>query len=111
MTLTRTFLATLLVAVFAATLTVSGRQDDSPVEALEVPDGFEIAVFAEDVENARTMVLGPEGTLFVGSRTADKLHAVVDRNGDHRADEVILLSDDLDQPNGLAIRDGALYVA
>src|SRR5690606_4907331 len=59
----------------------------------------------------RTMVRGAEGTIFVGSRTAGKLHAVVDADGDHRADRVVLLASDLDQPNGLALRDGALYVA
>lgn len=108
---TRTILASLLAGVFTTVLAVPARQSPSPIDALEVPDGFRVAVFAENVENARFMALGPQGTVFVGSRTAGKLHAVVDRDGDHRADQVVLLASGLDQPNGIAVRNGALYVA
>jgi glucose/arabinose dehydrogenase len=75
------------------------------------PPGFAVTVFAEGVENARSMALGPRGTLFVGSRTSGKVHAVIDSNNDHKADRVLLIARGLDQPNGIAIRDGALYVA
>jgi glucose/arabinose dehydrogenase len=57
------------------------------------------------------MTLGSEGTLFVGSRTAGKVYAVLDQNGDYQADEVITLAEGLNMPNGVAFRDGALYVA
>ena len=57
------------------------------------------------------MALGPQGTVFVGSRTGDKVHAVVDRNGDYKADRVVVIASGLDQPNGVAMRNGALYVA
>lgn len=76
-----------------------------------LPVGFQVTVFAENVENAREMALGPQGTVFVGSLRAGKVHAVVDRNGDHKADRVVLIASGLDQPNGVAIRNGALYVA
>ncbi len=95
---------------FATGLTAAG-QNPSPLDPLVLPEGFHATVFAENVENARTMVLGPGGTVFVGSRTVGKIHAVVDSNGDHRADRVVLLASGLDQPNGLAMRNGALYVA
>jgi glucose/arabinose dehydrogenase len=100
-----------LVAVLGAGTVVSTHQGASPIGKLTVPAGFHIAVFAEGVENARTMVIGPRGTVFVGSRTAGKVHAVVDANGDHKADRVVVLAKGLDQPNGLAMRNGALYVA
>ena len=32
---------------------------DLPLERLQLPDGFEIGVFADDVENARSMTLSP----------------------------------------------------
>jgi glucose/arabinose dehydrogenase len=57
------------------------------------------------------MALGPQGTVFVGSRTSGLVHAVVDRDGDHKADRVVVIARGLDQPNGVAIRNGALYVA
>ena len=76
-----------------------------------LPAGFQADVFAEKVENARSMALGPQGTVFVGSQYAGKVHAVVDSDGDHKADKVVVIASGLDQPNGVAVRNGALYVA
>jgi len=76
-----------------------------------VPPGFQVAVFAENVDGARSMALGPRGTVFVGSQRAGKVYAVVDGNGDHKADRVVVIASDLDWPNGVALRNGALYVA
>lgn len=77
---------------------------------VELPAGFKIDVYASEVENARQMALGDKGTLFVGSRRAGKVHAVVDFDGDQQADRVILLADGLNMPSGVAFRDGSLYV-
>jgi glucose/arabinose dehydrogenase len=107
----RVAVVALAATAFTSGLLATGPQSASPLDPLVLPTGFRASVFAENVENARSMVLGPAGTVFVGSRTVGKIHAVVDSNGDHRADRVILLATGLDQPNGLAMRDGALYVA
>jgi glucose/arabinose dehydrogenase len=42
---------------------------------------------------------------------AGKVHAVIDRNGDHKADRVVMIASGLQMPNGVAMRSGALYVA
>jgi glucose/arabinose dehydrogenase len=78
---------------------------------IRVPPGFRVSLFAADVPNARQMALGPPGIVFAGSRSAGKVYAVVDRNGDYRADEVHVLAAGLDNPSGVAFRDGSLYVA
>ncbi len=101
----------LLLCAFAGGVAASGPQGSSPIASLTPPPGFQAAVYAENVENARSMARGPRGTVFVGSRTVGKVHAVVDSNGDHRADRVVLIASGLDQPNGIAMRNGALYVA
>src|SRR2546423_9287664 len=75
-----------------------------------VPAGFHVTVYADSVGNAREMALGPRGTVFVGSWTG-KVNAVIDRNGDHKADRVVVIASGLDQPNGVAVHNGALYVA
>ena len=54
-------------------------QAASPLAPLVLPAGFRADVFADKVENARSMALGPQGTVFVGSQYAGKVHAVVDR--------------------------------
>jgi glucose/arabinose dehydrogenase len=82
-----------------------------PLHQIKLPPGFRIAVFAQ-VKDARSMVLSPTGTLFVGSRgTAGLVHAVLDRDNNGAADEVIQIARGLNFPNGVAVRDGALYVA
>jgi glucose/arabinose dehydrogenase len=107
----RFMIAALSATVLAPGLTGSGRADAQAPGQWVVPAGFEVTVFADSARNARSMALGPGGTVFVGSRTAGKVHAVVDRYGDHRADRVVLIASGLDQPNGIAVRNGALYVA
>ncbi|MDX1546612.1 MAG: hypothetical protein R3247_06475, partial [Rhodothermales bacterium] len=84
---------------------------DLPLDKIVLPEGFSIDVYAEDVPNARQMALTPGGTLFVGSRRDGAVHAVVDQDGDHRADAVFVIDEGLAMPSGLAFRNGALYVA
>jgi len=110
-TSTRPFVVALGATVIAAGVIAAARQTAPPPGGLIVPAGFQVSVFAEKVENAREMALGPQGTVFVGSRTAGKVHAIVDRDGDHKADRVVVIASGLDQPNGVAMRNGALYVA
>jgi glucose/arabinose dehydrogenase len=80
------------------------------LDQLKLPAGFSIAVYAENVGGARSMALGADGTIFVGTQLG-AVYAVVDRNHDNKADEVITVASGLTQPNGVAFRDGALYVA
>lgn len=79
-----------------------------PLERIKLPPGFRIALYAR-VPRARSMALAPGGTLFVGTR-AHEVYAV--RGGTpERGGEVVTLFKGLDTPNGVAIREGALYVA
>ena len=57
------------------------------------------------------MALGPQGTVFVGSQYVGKVHAVVDADREHKADRVVVIASGLDQADGVAMRNGALYVA
>lgn len=82
-----------------------------PLDTIKLPAGFAIDLYATGVQNARQMALGANGTLFVGSRTAGKVYAVVDRDKDNKADQVYTIATSLRMPSGVAFRDGALYVA
>lgn len=86
-------------------------QGNLPLERIQLPEGFHIDVFAENVVNARSMDLSPNGTLFVGTRGEGKVYALVDTNGDFLADKKYILAERLKMPNGVAFRDGDLYVA
>ncbi len=82
-----------------------------PLEKIALPPGFSIDLFATDVPNARSMTLGEKGTLFVGTRKAGKVYAIRDLDGDGRADEVLTIASGLNMPNGVAFREGSLFVA
>jgi glucose/arabinose dehydrogenase len=82
-----------------------------PLHTIKLPKGFEISIYAGNIPNARSMTLSPNGTLFVGNRSGDKVFAVVDRNRDNKADEVFVVASGLTMPNGVAFRQGSLYVA
>jgi glucose/arabinose dehydrogenase len=84
---------------------------DANLAKISLPDGFQISYFAQNVVNARSMALGPDGTLYVGSRDKGNVYALPDRNKDGKADEVITIASGLNMPNGVALRNGALYVA
>lgn len=81
-----------------------------PLSELNLPDGFSIDVFAE-VENARQITRSDKGIVYVGSRRAGKVHAVIDEDGDFKADRVIEIANGLTLPSGLTWHDGDLYVA
>jgi len=82
-----------------------------PLELLNLPEGFRIGTYAENVEGARSMAMGDKGTLFVGTRNENKVYALQDADGDLKAEKIFEIASDLEQPNGVAFRDGSLYVA
>jgi glucose/arabinose dehydrogenase len=90
---------------------VPARAQSLPLKNIKLPPGFEISVYAANVPNARSLTLSQNGTLFVGSRTEGNVYAVVDRDKDHVADQVLTLARRLNMPNGVAVRNGSLYVA
>jgi glucose/arabinose dehydrogenase len=83
---------------------------DLQLDKIQLPPGFHIEVYAQDVENARQMALGSGGTVFAGSRQAGKVWALTDADGDQRAETVRLVDEGLRMPSGLEFRDGALWV-
>ncbi|RMF86935.1 MAG: sorbosone dehydrogenase family protein [Nitrospinota bacterium] len=89
----------------------AGEAQELPLHTIKLPPGFRISLYADNVPNARSMTLGDRGTLFVGTRSAGNVYAIVDHDRDNRADEVITIARGLNMPNGVAFRDGALYVA
>lgn len=82
-----------------------------PLESIKLPPGFRIELFASDVPDARSMALGEDGTVYVGSRTAGKVYALRDDDGDGLAERRYVIAKDLTMPNGVAVYKGDLYVA
>ncbi|HYG63929.1 MAG TPA: sorbosone dehydrogenase family protein [Thermoanaerobaculia bacterium] len=87
------------------------RASRLPLDRIKLPAGFSIDVFSEDVPGARSLARSPKGIIYVGTQREGKVYALVDREGDGRADQVHTIARGLTQPNGVAWRDGSLYVA
>jgi glucose/arabinose dehydrogenase len=84
---------------------------DDFLKNIKLPPGFKIATYAEGITNARSMALSPNGTLYVGTRDEGSVYALRDEDGDHKIDKKYTLAKGLRMPNGVAFKDGDLYVA
>lgn len=102
---------TLLVSAVAVAACARPVDAQSASSQWTVPAGFQVELFAENVPNARSMAIGAQGTVFVGSQRNGRVHALIDSNGDHKSDRMVVIAQGLDQPNGVAFHNGALYVA
>ncbi len=81
------------------------------LEKIMLPENFKIDVWAADVPNARSLAISEDGIVFVGNRQGSNVFALVDENGDGKADSKFILAEGLSMPNGVAYQDGDLYVA
>ncbi|MES2194313.1 MAG: PQQ-dependent sugar dehydrogenase [Pseudomonadota bacterium] len=87
---------------------IAAAPDKLPVAKLKVPPGFNIEVYAAGMANARSLAEGDKGTVFVGTRLVGNVYAVSNKDG-KRA--VKTLASGLYRPNGIAFKNGTLYVA
>ena len=98
---------------------------------LRVPEGLKVSVFADSVQNARFMAIGPDGAVYVSQPRAGRIGGpgrggaqppagptyyggqvtrLVDRDNDGRADEREMIAR-IEGAHGLAFHNGFLYVA
>jgi glucose/arabinose dehydrogenase len=96
--------AAVVLTLLNVACTSVGGSASVQLDRIKLPPGFSIAVYAENIPDARSMALAPDGTLFVGNREKDKVYAVVNRRP-------VTIASGLHMPNGIAFRDGSLYVA
>ena len=87
------------------------RRRGSPARGDPASRGLLHLRVRRECPGARSLARGDKGTIFVGTRAQGKVYALVDADGDHRAETIHVLASGLDMPNGVAFRDGALYVA
>jgi glucose/arabinose dehydrogenase len=78
---------------------------------LVLPEGFGISYFARGVKGARLMAVSPEGVLYVTQTREGRVAALPDANGDGRADRVVTVAEDLNNPHGIAFHKGYVYIA
>ncbi|TDQ18536.1 glucose/arabinose dehydrogenase [Algoriphagus boseongensis] len=90
---------------------IQNAKAEVKLDQLKLPAGFKISVWAADIPNARSMAISDNGIVFVGNRQEKNVYAVVDENADGKADAKFILAEGLRMPNGVAYKNGDLYVA
>jgi glucose/arabinose dehydrogenase len=82
-----------------------------PAEAINLPPGFGISVYAQQLRDPRMMALGADGSLYAAERGAGRIVRLPDRDSDGVADAVEVVAGGLNAPSSAAFyEDGSLYV-
>ena len=95
-----------------------------PDRTLNLPPGFKVKLFSDQVDKARFMAWDDQGVLHVANMKTQRgnqwrpasgrqgtVLALPDRDGDGRADTVYKVADDFHWPHSVAFYQGALFVA
>jgi glucose/arabinose dehydrogenase len=103
------------VVTAVVALACSGHAVAGQDQALHLPPGFQIAVFAQDLRGVRYLALGPGGggggVVYASRPGAGDIVRLPDGDGDGVADSVVTVARGLDGPFGIAFRGDTMYVA
>ena len=86
-------------------------ESNQNIGKLNLPDGFEISIFAEELESPRQITETDEGYVIVGSKKGDKIFALFDGDYDGYAETKIAIAEGLKNPTGVTYHKGDLYFA
>ena len=104
----------LLVAVIAVACKgtpAAGQGQMRSGDALRVPPGFKISVFAANLPDVRFMTLGPGNVIYASQPGPGLIVKLTDANHDGVADSVVTIASGLKGPFGIAFRGDTMYVA
>jgi glucose/arabinose dehydrogenase len=96
---------TLLLFLFSLSAVATPK-----LSALRAAPGWKVSLYAS-AAGARSLALGPHGLVFVGTRGEGKVYALVPPAGGKGQAEAKVIAQGLREPNGVAFRNGDLYVA
>ncbi|PYS50301.1 MAG: L-sorbosone dehydrogenase [Acidobacteria bacterium] len=80
------------------------------VAQLQAPSGFSVSIYAEDLQQPRLMLLGPNGDLFVAQSGPGSVMVLRDTNADGKPDTRSVYAQGLSGVFGMAFHDGYLYL-
>ena len=84
--------------------------DENFIDKLSVPEGFEIEIFAEDLDSPRQITQTLDGHIVIGSKKGNEVVAILKNSNDEYIDKVIIASE-LQNPTGVSFFNGDLYFA
>ena len=80
-------------------------------QALRVPAGFRVSLFAQNLAGVRYLALGPGNVVYASSQEGGVVVRLPDANHDGHADSAITVARGLRGPFGIAFRGDTMYVA
>ena len=109
----RSLLSTSLGLLLPVLLALVAHAEKTPfdLKQIKLPDGFHIAVFADNIDGARMLTFTPGGVLLVSESGEGKVVALPDAKRTGKADRVVDVLSGLNEPHGIAFYQGKLYVA
>jgi len=100
-----------LVAVACKGTPAAGQGQPRSDDALRVPPGFKIAVFAENLQGVRYLTLGPGNAAYASQPGSGRIVKLADANHDGVVDSVVTIASGLKGPFGIAFGGDTMYVA
>ena len=105
-----TMVLVLSAACSAPTEGTGQTTNDNPQAFVQVPQGFEVSIFAEGLLGVRMLELGPDDRLYAAlSSAGEVVRFDLNADGTAASGPAVVVSG-LRQPYGLAFRNGDLYV-
>ncbi|GHE72093.1 PQQ-dependent sugar dehydrogenase [Roseivirga thermotolerans] len=107
-----TFCLLLLLSCNGQAQTKTDNEYAERLKRINLPEGFEISYYAKNIVDARSLARTEDGrTVFVSNRRRKNVYALTDTNGDMVPDKIDTIVTGWNSPNGVAYKDGDLYVA
>ena len=101
-------LFTIMIAFINSCSAVDNSLTPEIVRHLNIEPGFEISIYAKNLDAPRQMAEGHNGTIFVGER-GGQIIALRDTDNNGQADSKIILAKDLTYSTGISLYEGDLY--
>ncbi len=100
--------ASKLFILIVMSVLINTISSEEIISNLKIAAGFEISIFAENLDAPRQMAEGKNGTIFVGERSGQIL-ALIDSDFNGQVDSKIIIAKDLEYSTGISLFDGDLY--
>ena len=99
------------ISFYVTILIISLPVNSNGIDNLNIPKGFEISIYADNLNSPRQITETKNGFIIVGSKNGDKIYALYDKDKDGFAEKRILIKSNLQNPTGVTYHDGNLYFA
>ena len=79
------------------------------INKLQLPEGFQVSIYAEGIESPRQITETEDGHVIVGSKNGKSIYALNDINKDGVSEEKVLIANGLQNPTGVTFYEQDLF--